>query len=121
MKKEESLREMFGLLKLGAAGGPPRGPDLLHLRCVNHETAERGIYMYNGSMIYLTRSHKAKRSTNREFFVARFLPVQLGHLFYKYLVYIRPFIDMLARELGPLASDCSSYLFRSSREEGSKP
>jgi hypothetical protein len=120
MKKEESLREMFGLLKLGAAGGPPCGPDLLHLRYVNHETAERGIYMYNGSMIYLIRSHKAKRSTNREFFVARFLLVQLGHLLYKYLVYIRLFIDIHTRELGLLASDCSSYLFRSSREEGSK-
>ncbi|CAG1999049.1 unnamed protein product [Fusarium graminearum] len=33
-------------------------------------------------------------------FFARFLPAQLGHILYKYLVYIRPFINMLHRERG---------------------
>jgi hypothetical protein len=28
-------------------------------------TAERNFYVYNGFVIYVTRSHKAKRSTNR--------------------------------------------------------
>jgi hypothetical protein len=69
-------------------------------------------------MIYLTRHHKAKRSTNREFNVVWSCPMRLGHVLYKYLVYIRPFVEMLQRErLGH--SDCaattsqSRLLFRS--------
>lgn len=79
-------------------GGIPRCRELFSLWCVNGELGMRGVYTYNGSMIYLVRHHKAKRSTNREFIVARFLPVQTGHLLFKYLVYIRPFAEMLYRE-----------------------
>ncbi|KAH6881152.1 hypothetical protein B0T10DRAFT_518867, partial [Thelonectria olida] len=70
-------------------------------------------------MIYLTRSHKAKRSTNREFIVARFFPAQIGRLTYIYLVYIRPLVDMLAREQHLHINDCSSYLFRKRPESDS--
>ncbi|KAI8710459.1 hypothetical protein NCS52_01562900 [Fusarium sp. LHS14.1] len=47
--------------------------ELLSLWCVNGEFGPRGIYVYNGAMVYIIRHHKAKRSTNREFVVARFL------------------------------------------------
>jgi hypothetical protein len=47
---------------------------------------------------YVIRHHKAKRLTNREFYVARFLPVRLGHVLFKYLVYIRRMADLLHRE-----------------------
>jgi hypothetical protein len=46
-------------------------------------------------MISLTHHHKAKRSTNREFNLVRFCPMRLGHVLYTYLVFIRPFIEML--------------------------
>ena len=52
-------------------------------------------------MVYLTRGHKAKRSTNREFIVAQFLPLQVGMLLYNYIVFIRPFTDMLTQERYP--------------------
>ncbi|KAJ4065542.1 hypothetical protein NW761_015265, partial [Fusarium oxysporum] len=102
-------------------GGQPRGPDLLHILLRNCGTAERGLYVYNGFVIYLTRSHKAKRSTNREFVVARFLPIQVGHIVYRYLVYIRPFVDMLAREQYPYIRECSWYMFRYRFEPDSSP
>ncbi|KAK7592053.1 hypothetical protein V3481_006688 [Fusarium oxysporum f. sp. vasinfectum] len=111
-KKEEALREVLAGLLMMTGGGQPRGPDLLHILLRNCGTAERGLYVYNGFVIYLTRSHKAKRSTNREFVVARFLPIQVGHIVYKYLVYIRPFVDMLAREQYPYIRECSWYMFR---------
>ncbi|KAG7408489.1 hypothetical protein Forpe1208_v012076 [Fusarium oxysporum f. sp. rapae] len=120
-KKEEALREVLAGLLMMTGGGQPRGPDLLHILLRNCGTAERGLYVYNGFMIYLTRSHKAKRSTNREFVVARFLPIQVGHLVYKYLVYIRPFVDMLAREQYPYISECSWYMFRYRFEPDSSP
>ncbi|MBE3049179.1 hypothetical protein IMZ48_43115 [Candidatus Bathyarchaeota archaeon] len=76
----EAMLEDAGRLctEMMTGGGQPRSPDLLGLRVRNCGTSERGFYVYNGSIIYLTRSHKAKRSTNREFVVARFLPVQVG-------------------------------------------
>ncbi|KAH6628948.1 hypothetical protein F5144DRAFT_329383 [Chaetomium tenue] len=105
---------------LVACGGQPRAPDLLHLRCENAMSADRGIFVYGGSVMYLTRSHKAKRSTNREFYVARFLPVQPGHLIFKYLVYIRPVVDMLMREQRPGLRGCSTYLFRAKASDDSE-
>ncbi|KAH7187938.1 hypothetical protein BKA60DRAFT_527511 [Fusarium oxysporum] len=111
-KKEEALRAALAGLMMMAGGGQPRVPDLLHILLRNCGKAERGLYVYNGSMIYLTQSHKAKRSTNREFVVAHFLPIQVGHLICKYLVYIRPLVDMLAQEHYPHISECSWYIFR---------
>jgi hypothetical protein len=119
LKKEEALREVLAGLMLMTCGGQPRSPDLLNVRVRNHRTSERGLYVYNGYMIYITRSHKAKRSTNREFIVARFFPSQVGHLMYIHLVYIRPFVDLLAREQQPHVDACSPFLFRSRRESDS--
>ena len=105
---------------LVACGGQPRAPNLLHLRCENAMLADRGIFVYGGSVIYLTRSHKAKRLTNREFYIARFLPIQPGHLLFKYLVYIRPFVDMLMREQRPSLRGCSTYLFHTQASDDSE-
>ncbi|KAH7247272.1 uncharacterized protein BKA55DRAFT_571177 [Fusarium redolens] len=71
---------MVSGLMLMTCGGQPRSPDLLNILVRNHRTSERSLYVYNGYMIYVTRSHKTKRSTNREFVVARFFPSQVGHL-----------------------------------------
>ncbi|KAH7248230.1 hypothetical protein B0J15DRAFT_562411 [Fusarium solani] len=100
LKKEEALRAAILGGMFCAGGQQPRCTEVLSLLCSNGELHPRGIYVYDRSMIYITRHHKAKRATNREFVVARFLPAQLGHILYKYLVYIRPFIDMLHRERG---------------------
>lgn len=57
-------------------------------------------------MAYIVRTHKAKRSTNREFYVVRFLPGRLGKVAYLYLVWIRGFAALLRREqLGYSADD----------------
>lgn len=119
--KEVRLREALAVLMLMTGGGQPRGPDLLNIRVRNCGTVERGLYVYKGSMIYLTRSHKAKRSTNREFIVARFLPFEVSQILFNYLVYIRPLMDMLAREHFPRVDECSAYLFRSRTETSSQP
>jgi hypothetical protein len=78
-----------------AYGQLARASELLGLECTNGSSTGRGIYAWNGFLISVIRHHKAKRLTNREFNVVCFLPVQLGQSIYKYLVYIRPFLDML--------------------------
>lgn len=112
MAKERKLLESLAVLMLLVGGGLPRGPDLLHLRYCNAGAVERGIYIHEGSLVYITRSHETKRSTNREFYVARFLPRPVGDLLFAYLAYIRPFVNMLAQEQDPSIIECSSYLFR---------
>ncbi|KAH8749809.1 hypothetical protein BGZ57DRAFT_1019545 [Hyaloscypha finlandica] len=97
-KSGETFLEMLMCLLYSLGGQVPRGPELFSIECQNGPLTERGIYVYNGYMVYIIRHHKAKRSTNREFNVVRFLPVQVGHILYKYLVYIRPFINMLHDE-----------------------
>jgi hypothetical protein len=100
-KQADALAEMLAGGLHTACGQLPRGTELLGLECSNGWTTRRGIYAWKGSLMYVIRHHKTKRSTNREFNVVRFLPVQLGHSMYKYLVYIRPFLDMLQRERAP--------------------
>ncbi|KAJ9419856.1 hypothetical protein QL093DRAFT_2639624 [Fusarium oxysporum] len=39
-----------------------------------------GIYVWNGSVVYVARHHKAKRQTNREFYVVRFLLARLSRV-----------------------------------------
>jgi hypothetical protein len=50
-------------------------------------------------MIYMIRHHKAKRNTNNEFTVVRYLPAKIRKLLYYYLVYIRLFAAILQREI----------------------
>jgi hypothetical protein len=55
--------------------------------------------------MYLIRHSKSKRSTNREFIVSRFLPTRASKVLFLYLVYVRPFADLLCREqAGSLSS-----------------
>ncbi len=123
-KKDDTLRSLL-LGAMDCTGGQkPRCTELLGLYCVNGEHHPRGIFIYNGCVIYVVRHHKAKRTTNREFVVARFLPAALGHILFKYLVYIRPFLDMLYRESQLVTKSpdpCSPLLFRIDTNGSSRP
>ncbi|KAH7247485.1 uncharacterized protein BKA55DRAFT_691571 [Fusarium redolens] len=81
-----------------ACGQTPRIRELLSLEYENGPNTSCGIYAWGGYMVYVIRHHKAKRLTNREFYVVRFLPVRLGHVLFKYLVYVRRVADLLRRE-----------------------
>ncbi|KAE8549015.1 hypothetical protein EYB25_009398 [Talaromyces marneffei] len=67
--RDERLRKLLMGVLYTTGGQVPRIPELSSLEYVNGPSTERGFYVWNGSIIYLTRHHKAKRSTNREFFV----------------------------------------------------
>ncbi|KAL6408600.1 hypothetical protein AUP68_07543 [Ilyonectria robusta] len=58
----------------------------------------RSIFVWNGSVIYILQHHKAKRSTNQEFYVVRFLPARLGTVVVKYLTCIRWIVAILEQE-----------------------
>ncbi|KAH7074969.1 hypothetical protein BKA63DRAFT_367214, partial [Paraphoma chrysanthemicola] len=62
-----------------------------------------------------------KRSTNREFYVARYLPARASRVVYYYLVYIWPFVRMLRRERRDNLSKQSTTLLFCSDQTPDRP
>lgn len=81
-----------------ACGQVPRIREVLSIQRENSPSSSCGVFVWNGSVIYCIRHHKAKRVTNGEFYVARFLPARLGAVMFRYLTCIRRFADLLQRE-----------------------
>jgi hypothetical protein len=77
LQKVATLEENISGGFLTACGQSPRIRDLLSLAVENTPCAVRGIFVWNGSVAYALHHHKAKRSTNQEFHVIRFLPARL--------------------------------------------
>ncbi|RYN62353.1 hypothetical protein AA0113_g12500 [Alternaria arborescens] len=109
-KKVEALLEAVAGMCYLSGGQLPRVSELFGLECENGPASARGLYVYSGCVVYLIRHHKAKRSTNREFYVARYLPARASRVVYYYLVYIRPFVKMLRRERRDTAPSPDSTL-----------
>ncbi|RSL44777.1 hypothetical protein CEP54_014543 [Fusarium duplospermum] len=98
LRKVTALEENISGGLLTACGQSPRIRDLLSVAVENSPCAIRGIFVWNGSMAYSIRHHKAKRSTNQEFYVVRFLPARLAAVVLKHLVCIRRLAALLRRE-----------------------
>lgn len=98
LRDAEKLEEMLAGALYTACGQVPRLRELLSLEHENGPLSKGSMSLWNGSVIYVIRHHKAKRQTNREFYVARFLPARLGVIMCRYLACIRRLSDMLRRE-----------------------
>jgi hypothetical protein len=98
LKEKERQVEMIASVLHTTVGQVARAVEMFTLECENGPATERGLYVCNECIVTLTRHHKAKRSTNREVFVVRYLPARADRILYYYLPYIRPFVDMLERE-----------------------
>jgi hypothetical protein len=70
---------------------------MFSIECQNGPATSRGLYADQETLIYLTRYNKARRTTNQEFHTARYLPPSVAELVAAYVVYVRPFADMLRR------------------------
>ncbi|KAE9565912.1 hypothetical protein CGMCC3_g17908 [Colletotrichum fructicola] len=93
---EALLSILFALIHV-TGGQAARGSELTSVQYQNGTSTPRGVYIYSGALVLITRHHKTRHTTNNEFQVARFLPTAVGRLLYLYLVYIRPFTSMLTR------------------------
>jgi hypothetical protein len=117
LKRTETIREEFLAMMYALCGQAPRATELLSIECCNGKSTERGVYVYNGFMVYVIRHHKAKKSTNKEFMVVRFLPAKAGKPLFYYLVYIRPFAAFLQRQAYMCSTGTSSSLLFCSNQE----
>jgi hypothetical protein len=97
LKEEANLLIQIMLVMYLRGGQSPRVPELSSIECDNGPSTARGVYTHAGRVVYSTRHTKARRSTNQEFHVARYLPTEDSALVAKYLVYVRPFANMLWR------------------------
>lgn len=113
LRRAKELEEMVAGGLLTSGGQAPRLRELTNIECENSPSNPRAIYLWNGFVAYIIRHHKAKKTTNHEFNVVRFLPGRLGVVLVHYLVYIRrgvpsqhathPYQEKKAREYSRLA------------------
>lgn len=96
-KEETKLLRHIMLMMYLRGGQAPRTTEFLSIECYNGPSTSRGIYIHNGAIVYVTRHSKARRMTNQEFQVARYLPRKDSELVATYLAIVRPFTDMLNR------------------------
>lgn len=73
-------------------------PELSGLECTNTASSRRGIYVYNGRIIFYSSHHKSRHIVDRDFQVVRTLPHAIATKFFYYFVYIRLVVDFLRRE-----------------------
>lgn len=97
LNEEQELLLDILLLMFLRGGQSPRVSELTSLECSNGPFTSRGVYVHGGLVAYVMRHWKARKTTNREFNVARYLPRADSLLIVYYLSYIRPFAEMLSR------------------------
>jgi hypothetical protein len=64
LKKEEQLLELIILILFLRGGQALRTTELFSVECYNGSTTLRGLYAHGGSLMYVTRHSKARRTTN---------------------------------------------------------
>ncbi len=97
------LTEMMLVMHL-LGGQAPRSPDLFSIEHRNGESTSRGICIHEGVVVCIIRHWKARQATNKEFNVARYLTPQASRMLATYLIYVRPFTDMLCRVCLPTSA-----------------
>jgi hypothetical protein len=97
-----TLLSQLTLISYLCSSQAPQSTELFSIKHCNRPATSRGLYAHRGAICFVTRPSRARRFTNQEFQVVRYLPRRESDLVLKYLVYTRPFIDMLNR--GSLAA-----------------
>jgi hypothetical protein len=98
LKAENALLTSLMLTVFLRSGQAVRSTELLSIECSNSRSSSRSVYIYQGRMMLVTRHSKARKSTNKEFQVARFLTKEDSQLLALYLIYVRPLAALLQRE-----------------------
>jgi hypothetical protein len=75
LKKEEELLGYIMAMMYLRSGQAPRATEFFSILRWNSASLSRGFHVYEGSMMYVTRHSKARRTTNQAFQVARYLSI----------------------------------------------
>lgn len=102
--------EIFAALHI-TAGLPGRGTETSSIRVLNTQLAIRHVFVREGRILIVLSYNKARASNNYAFYIVRYIPSGLDASMFKYLVYIRPFIDFLAGQLEMPKYQSTEFLF----------
>lgn len=73
LKKEEKLLEHIMVMMYLRGGQAPRVTEFFSMLCWNGAASLRGVYVHGGTILYITRYSKARKTANQEFQAARYL------------------------------------------------
>jgi len=131
LRDKQEFLELLMLLIFLTGGQSPRGPELGTVKFRNSAKTLRNVVVIDGHVFYFTGYNKSAAIRCNSFYVARYLPREVGELLFLYLTYIRPFCCHLYNELriahgrGPHPYDghylfCDEGALESQQWEGSK-
>lgn len=78
---------------------------------MNTRLAFRNVFVRDGRILIILFYNKARASNYYAFYIVRYLPSSLGMSVFKYLVYIRRFLDFLAGQLQMPRYQSTEFLF----------
>jgi hypothetical protein len=90
---------------------PGRGTEIGSIRLLNTKLAIRHFFSREGRILIIISYNKARASNNHAFYIIRYLPPGLDLSVFKYLVYIRPFLNFLANQLNLSQYQTTEFLF----------
>jgi hypothetical protein len=97
LKEDTKCLTLLMLVMYLRGGQAPRAPELFSIECMNGTSTSRGVYADAGRLVYIIHHAKARHATNQEFQVARYLDRQDSELLAAYLIYVRPFVELIRR------------------------
>jgi hypothetical protein len=96
---------------------PGRGTEIGSIRLLNTKLAIRHIFVREGRILIIISYNKSRASNNHAFYIVRYLPPGLDLSVFKYLVYIRPFLNFLANQLNVLQYQSTEFFFPDSNHK----
>jgi hypothetical protein len=95
---------------------PGRGTEIMIIKWCNTRHTMRNIIIYHRRLMVLIEYNKNQASTDNSFYIARILPLVIGRILFRYLVYIKPFCDALLPQLQLAQSSLNAYYLFASKD-----
>lgn len=109
--RDRLMRVLFSAVHL-TSGMPARGEELRLIRWANTSAVPRNIFIHDGKVLLIFRYNKACTNHNNSFYVVRRPCPAIERILFVYLTYVRPFCDLLHRELlGTSGGAINRHLF----------
>jgi superfamily II DNA helicase RecQ len=98
LNRERQFLRLLMVAMHFTGGQPARGPELGSIKVVNSKFSARNIYIINGRVVFLTKYDKAQKRRNNVEYVLRCLPLPLSQILVQYLIYVRPFSQVVGQK-----------------------
>ena len=99
LRAVKKYKERLIVLVHLSGGAPGRSTELTSIQCENgkHARSQRGVFIDNGLMAFVTSYHKGFSASQSMKIVHRFVPQEVGEVVMYYMWLIRPFERILQR------------------------